>query len=291
VHSHLSSERRATSPADVARSFIALLATAALLHAPTASAQQPVAPAPAVEAAHAPLRILWIGNSYSFYNDLPRTLTMMAMAAGENRVPAITAALVPGDFLRGHVLRGDVVRALEQQRWDYVVLQDNSLGPIQLPDSTVKYGTVLGALAKKAGATVLLYVTWPRQATPQTAPVLVATYSKLADAIGATLVPVGPAWMAMREESPSSVLYMEDGSHPTPIGSYVAASVFYRVLYNKPAVGLLPNTFKTTDNRYQRTVPPAVVPTYVVPATEAAAAHRAAERATRSTPQARRELH
>jgi hypothetical protein len=62
------------------------------------------------------------------------------------------------------------------------------------------------------------------------------------------------------------------------------------VLYNKPATGLLPYTFKTTDNRYQRAAPPNMVPSYVVPANEASAAHRAAERATRSTPQTRREL-
>lgn len=246
------------------------------------SAQQPVLPSAAVAEAHAPLRILWIGNSYSFYNDLPRTLTMMAMAAGEHRVPAISAALVPGEFLRGHVLRGDVLKALEQ-RWDYVVLQDNSMGPITLPDSTIKYGTQLGELAKRAGARVLLYVTWPRQATPQTANVLLGTYTKLATEIGGTVVPVGPAWMQMREESPSSVLYMEDGSHPTPIGSYIAAATFYRVLYGKPVTGVLPYTFRTTDNRYQHTVPPMMAPSVLVSPTEAAAAQRAVERAVQTT--------
>lgn len=245
-------------------------------------AQQPVSPSAAVAEAHAPLRMLWIGNSYSYYNDLPRTLTMMAMAAGEHRVPAITAALVPGEFLRGHVLRGEVLKALEQ-RWDYVVLQDNSMGPITLPDSTIKYGAQLGELARRAGAKVLLYVTWPRQATPQTASVLLETYAKLARVIDGTVVPVGTAWMHMREESPSSALYMEDGSHPTAIGSYIAAATFYRVLYGKPVTGALPYAFRTTDNRYQNTVPPMMAPSFIVPPNEVAAAQRAVERAVQST--------
>lgn len=259
----------------------AALLLAALVPVQTAVAQRPVSPSPAVGAAHAPLRILWIGNSYSFYNDLPRTITMMAMAAGENRVPAITAALVPGEFLRGHAQKAEVTSALAES-WDYVVLQDNSLGPIQLPDSTVKYGTLLGNMAKKNGAKVLLYVTWPREKTPEAMGTLLRTYRVLADAIGAEIVPVGLAWMAMREESPGSALYMEDGSHPTPVGTYVAASVFYSVLYGKPSAGLIPHTFRSTENRYQRTAAPQMVAPFTVPATEAQAAQRAADRAVKS---------
>lgn len=246
-------------------------------------AQRPVAPTPAVAAAHAPLRILWIGNSYSYYNDLPRTITMMAMAAGEARVPSITAALVPGQFLRGHAQRAAVIEAIAEG-WDYVVLQDQSLSTIEQPDSVLKYGTMLGSLAKQAGAKVLLYATWPRQSTPQTAPVIQRVYATLAASIGATVVPVGSAWMAMREESPSSVLYMEDGSHPTAVGSYVAASVFYGVLYGKSATGLPPNTFRSTLNRYQADVAPMLLPPYVLSPQEAAAAQRAANRAIGRAP-------
>ena len=64
---------------------------------PTLSAQPRAANATAsVGAVTAPLRILWIGNSYTYVNDLPRTLTTLAMAAGEDRVPAITAVLKGG---------------------------------------------------------------------------------------------------------------------------------------------------------------------------------------------------
>ncbi len=250
----------------------------ALLPSRFLGAQQPAAPTPAVAAAHAPLRILWIGNSYTYVNDLPRTLTLLALAAGENRVPAITAVLKGGQFLRGHAARRDIAELLSQS-WDYVVLQDQSLAPIQQPDTVLKYGTQLGTMARKAGAKVLLYVTWPRRDTPQTNGAIAATYAKLADALGATLVPVGAAWMAMREESPASELYIDDGSHPSPIGTYLAASVFYRVLYGKPALGLAPQAFTVRGNRYVAdTLPMAVTPFTLSPA-EAAAAQRSAERA------------
>jgi hypothetical protein len=139
-------------------------------------------------------------------------------------------------------------------------------------------GTQLGAMAKKAGATVLLYVTWPRRDTPQTIGAIASTYAKLAQRIGATLVPVGPAWMAMREESPATELYIDDGSHPSPVGTYIAANVFYGVLYDKSPKGLPAQAFSVRGNRYVAdTLPMALTPLTLTPM-EAAAAQRAADR-------------
>jgi hypothetical protein len=245
------------------------------------AAQQPASPTAAVAAAHAPLRILWIGNSYTYVNDLPRTLTLLSLAAGENRVPAITTVLRGGQFLRGHMARKDMA-ALMAKGWDYVVLQDQSLAPIQQPDTVLHYGTQLGTMAKQAGAKVLLYVTWPRRDTPQTAGTILSVYTRLAQSLGATLVPVGPAWMAMRDEAPATDLYIEDGSHPSPIGTYIAASVFYGVLYGKSPVGLAPQAFSVRGNRYVAdTLPMAVMPLTLSPS-DVAAAQRAAERALKS---------
>lgn len=238
---------------------------------------RPANPVPAVAAVTAPLRILWIGNSYTYVNDLPRTLTTLALAAGEDRVPAITAVLKGGQFLKGHAARSDLASVISQG-WDYVVLQDQSLTPLQQPDSLMKYGMQLGTLARKAGARVLLYVTWPRRDTPQTADSIVSAYRRLATALDATLVPVGPAWMAMKEELPTVDLYIADGSHPSPIGTYVAANVFYRVLYGKPATGLAPLAFTVRGNRYlPDSLPMAVLPV-TLPAHEVAAAQRAVDR-------------
>lgn len=244
--------------------------------------QRPLAPTPNVAAAHAPLRILWIGNSYTYVNDLPRTLTMMALAAGEQRVPAITAVLKGGQFLRGHAARKELAGVIAEG-WDYVVLQDQSLAPIQQPDTVLTYGLRLGTLAKQGGAKVLLYVTWPRRDTPQTMGAITATYTRLADSLGATLVPVGPAWMAMRQEAPKAELYIDDGSHPSPIGTYIAASVFYGVLYGKSAGGLPAQAFSVRGNRYlPDTLPMAVAP-LTLPADMVAAAQRAADRVLPST--------
>ncbi|MEN9816545.1 MAG: hypothetical protein RLZ32_425 [Gemmatimonadota bacterium] len=265
------------------RARVAAALGVALAAAPTGAQPRPGMPTPQVAAATAPLRILWIGNSYTYVNDLPRTLTALALAAGEDRVPAITAVLKGGQFLRGHLARPDLP-ALIAQGWDYVVLQEQSLAPLQQPDSLLAQGTRLGALAKAAGARVLLYVTWPRRDTPQLADSIAAVYGRLAAALEATPVPVGRAWGALRAESPASVLYLEDGSHPAPIGTYLAACVFYGVLYQKPATGLAPVAFTVRGNRYLPDSLPMAVRPVTLPAAEVAAAHRAADRALSRRP-------
>jgi hypothetical protein len=237
---------------------------------------RPANPLPAIDAITAPLRILWIGNSYTYRNDLPRTLTTMALAAGENRVPAITAVLKGGQYLRGHAQRPDLP-ALIAQGWDYVVLQDQSLAPLEQPDSLVKYGTQLGALAKQAGATVLLYVTWPRRDTPQTGDAIAASYGRLAASLGATMVPVGAAWQSMRGAMPSAELYEADGSHPSPIGTYLAASVFYRALYGRPVTGLPGVGYQVRANRYHADSAPPPLQRVTLPADEVVAVQRVVE--------------
>lgn len=237
---------------------------------------RPANPIPSIDTITAPIRILWIGNSYTYRNDLPRTLTTLALAAGEDRVPSITAVLKGGQYLRGHAKRSDLP-ALLAQRWDYVVLQDQSLAPLEQSDSLFKYGMQLGALAKQAGATVLLYVTWPRRDTPQTGDAIAASYGRLAAALGATMIPVGSAWQSMRTAMPSADLYEEDGSHPSPIGTYLAASVFYRALYGRPVTGLPGAGYQVRANRYHADSAPPPLQRVALPPDQVVAVQRVVE--------------
>ncbi|MEI6738745.1 MAG: hypothetical protein WCK74_00395 [Gemmatimonadaceae bacterium] len=254
-----------------------------LLAAPLAAQPRTANATATVATVSKPLRILWIGNSYTYVNDLPRTLTSLAMAAGEDRLPAITAVLKGGQFLKGHTQRTDLP-AVIAEGWDYVVLQEQSMTPIQQPDSLWKYGQQLGQLAKQAGAKVLLYVTWPRRDTPNTSDAIVAAYSQLAQRLDATLVPVGPAWMAMRSAMPGAELYIDDGSHPTPIGTYIAAGVFYRTLYGKPVSGLPAVSYLVRGNRYLPDSLPMAVRPFTLPADQVAAAQKAVDQVTVKSP-------
>jgi hypothetical protein len=196
--------------------------------------------APSAPRAHtdgAPLRILWIGNSYTFVNDLPKIIAQLADSSRVDRKPEITGILKGGELLKGHWANPALQDAF-RQKWDVVVMQEQSTTPITAPDTLLKYGKLIGEAAKKSGAKVVLYVTWPQKARPAAADTIVAAYRALGKAVDAQLALVGPAWMNVLAQDPSTELYMKDGSHPDPQGSYIAACVFYQVLFGRSPLGL-----------------------------------------------------
>jgi hypothetical protein len=193
--------------------------------------------APRAHPSGAPLRILWVGNSYTYVNELPKIIAQLAQSSKVDRPPAITGILKGGETLKGHWANPALQTALEE-KWDVVVMQEQSTTPITAPDSLFKYGKLIGDAAHRAGARVVLYVTWPQKARPAAEDTIVAAYRALGNAVHAQLALAGRAWMDVIAQDPAVELYQNDGSHPDPQGSYIAACVFYEVLFGKSPVGL-----------------------------------------------------
>ena len=176
------------------------------------------------------MRLLFIGNSYTARNDLPRIVAALAGAASPP-VAVLTKAIVAGGAsLRRH-WNGTAARdAIAHGGFDVVVLQEQSTLPIK---NAVRYHEnvrLFDDAIRAAGARTALYLTWSRRDTPATRTQLDAAVEAIASERRATLVPVGRAWHATLQRHPGIPLYMPDGSHPTPAGSYLAACVFARVL-------------------------------------------------------------
>jgi hypothetical protein len=193
-----------------------------------------------------PLRVLFVGNSYTYVNDLPRILQTLAVEAREPRLPEVQAITPGGQTLAGHWAGGKAVDAIRKGGWDYVVLQEQSTRPIKAPDSMLVYGRRFIDEVKRAGARPLLFLTWARDSQPETQGALTAAYQRLAVETGAEVVPVGTAWQHVRAERPGLRLFLADGSHPSPLGSYLAAAVFYGVLYGRTPAHPAPYAFTTT---------------------------------------------
>jgi hypothetical protein len=188
---------------------------------------------------HQNLRVLFIGNSYTIYNDLPLIVKQLASSAHESRPLEVHMVAMMGATLQEHWEDGFALQALKQGRWDYVILQGQSLRPLTDPSLTYKYARLLDAEIKKAGAQTVFFITWAHRDQPEAQETITNLYMKLAKELGAAVAPVGPAWQKALKEDPHIDLYREDAdSHPTPAGSYLAACVFYAILYGKSPVGL-----------------------------------------------------
>src|SRR2546425_1054818 len=75
---------------------------------------------------------------------------------------------------------------------------------------------------------------------------LAAAYSLIAAELDVLLAPVGVAWQNAFAADPSLVLHISDMSHPNPLGSYLAACVFFATFYGRSPVGL-PNNYGLSD--------------------------------------------
>lgn len=215
--------------------YTAVLATAFLFLSFNATAQ-------------APEKVLFVGNSYTYFWNLPQQVA--AMAQSRDLSIHTSQSTSGGTSLAQHWRGEKKLQSLPMIRegaYDAVVLQDFSMQALNAPDTLLYYGQQFANEIKAKGARVFLYMTWARAFDPYMQATITAKYEELARLCGATIVPVGPAWERARSLRPDLPLYDPDQSHPSPLGTYLTACVFYGVFTGKTPVGL-PHRLTSTDH-------------------------------------------
>ncbi|MCH9647368.1 MAG: SGNH/GDSL hydrolase family protein [Deltaproteobacteria bacterium] len=189
----------------------------------------------AAEGRSTPLRVLFIGNSLTFYNEMPSMVERLAEAAEGQRVE--TKMIVRGgETFQRHVERDDEdapLRVLEKGGWDVVVLQENGRAAAAREVDSLPPARRLVEAARRGGAKPIFYMTWSYLHRPESFAQIQRTYYLLGSELGVPVAPVGEAWRLAREEVPELELFDPDGVHPNTAGSYLAALVLYSVLFEK----------------------------------------------------------
>ena len=200
----------------------------------------PPAPETKPAARPAPENVLFVGNSFSYYNNGLhhhfRQLRHAAAADGRARVRT-RLATISGGYLPEH--RGTLPVLLDGGGWDAVVLQGYSRGPIE-PASAPAFRDAArdyAAQIRAAGAEPLFFMTWAYLSDPGMTSRLEDAYTSIGTELGARVVPVGLAFARVREERDDIALIHADDKHPTLAGTYLAACTFYAVLQQSSPVG------------------------------------------------------
>jgi len=185
------------------------------------------------------MKVLMLGNSFTFYNDLPGILSVLL---GE-KVASITRG---GAYLHQFLDTSDELNAkfcdaLARQKWDYIILQEQSNTPAL--NRTVFQQSVqsLCKLIRHNGATPLLYATWAyREGSEKLASTglsyvemdqaMYSSYHAAAQANQALIADVGKAFTALR---PFVDPYTEDDYHPSQAGSLIAAHAIASVIQKR----------------------------------------------------------
>lgn len=205
--------------------------------------------------------VLFVGNSYTYYNNLPQLISNIALSFGDT---VNTESSTPGGAsLFGHVNNATTLAKINQQPWDYVVLQDQSqkpsLSPTYVATNVYPYASQLvDAIQLNNSCTEpVFYMTWGRKngdasncaAYPPVCTYLGMqqrlreSYLEMGTTNSATVSPVGMAWKNYMELDSITDLYNADESHPSIYGSYLTACTFYATIFKKSPIGstFIPN--------------------------------------------------
>jgi hypothetical protein len=204
-------------------------------------------------------RVLFLGNSYTFVNDLPAVVRSLAHAGGHNVETEMVAE--GGETLAQHATSGATQSALERGTWSFVVLQEQSQIPAAPRVAALQMTPAVAALLDRIqsrGATAVLFETWahqdgwPEQRLDRKAmqAMIDATYEEIGNQLGVPVAAAGRAWEAALAADATLQLWSDDGSHPSPAGTYLAACVLYARIFNASPIGL-PDTAGLGDATVQ----------------------------------------
>ena len=203
-----------------------------------------------------PKKILFVGNSYVYTNNLPLVLYNLALANGDTIIYDSSA---PGGYtFAQHTTNATTLAKINAQNWDYVVLQEQSqmpsFPPGQVQTDTYPFAAQLNdlILANDSCTETVFFMTWGRKYGDASncafyPPLctfegmqarLRQSYVEMADDNQALVSPVGQAFKYARIADSTINLYVSDNSHPSPAGTYLAACTFYATIFETSPVGI-----------------------------------------------------
>ncbi len=180
-------------------------------------------------------RVLFIGNSFTDFNGgVDQVLKGLEPSIDAERI-------APGGYaLEDHWNSRQAVTRIHAQKWNFVVLQDQSQEPVTAPAKFSEYAGKFANEIAQSGAQPILFMTWERPDSLQygvTTQGLANAYYAVGNRYNMKVAPVGLAFARAIAEKPGLRLYVQDG-HPTVEGTYLSACVFYATLFGKSPVSI-----------------------------------------------------
>ena len=242
--------------AHLARRALALLLLPPLLALSTAASAQ-TKPARTDVGADAGTSILWVGNSFFYYNNSMHGHYNDLVRAGEpgakNRGTSVTisgsgldwhdmsAYLAPDGIGKYSFVPGNkIVFNPPGKQFDTVIMMDCSQCPVHPQLAAAFHATVKkdAAIITRYGARPVLFMSWAYKDAPEMTAQLAEQYTIAGNANDALVIPAGLAFAKAIARRPDLELYQPDKRHPTLAGTYLAACTTYATLRKKSPVGI-----------------------------------------------------
>ena len=260
------------------RAACATVMTGAALLLGACASTAPATPAPGPEQTKA---VLWVGNSFFYYNNSMHGHVgqlIQGATSGDKAGHRAVSATISGSGINWHDLEAhfkpggvgsysfdrnnNVVFNTFTKPFDVVLMMDCSQCPVhpQLQSVFYEHARKNSEIARKHGARPAFFMSWAYQDKPEMTEQLAAEYTKAGRLHNALVVPAGLAFAASVKARPDLNLYVADKRHPSLAGTYLAACTVLASLYktnpegNTYTAGLDPATAKFLQTTAWNTV-------------------------------------
>lgn len=180
------------------------------------------------------MRFLFIGNSHTYYNDMPQIFKEICE---HNQVDAqVTMLAHGGKTLEFHMNEPEVRFNILYGNYDVIILQhrQKDFSAQELLES----GKGMDAIISQTNSQKVLYMTWTQKTDQELQQEMARAYFEMGKEIGADVAPVGLVWWDYLAAHPGKELFFEDGRHAAKRGSLLAAYTIYQTIFRKPALPL-----------------------------------------------------
>lgn len=186
------------------------------------------------------MRILMLGNSYTSANHL--SLMLAEMTGAEVVAHTRGGARLAEQLNPAKKLGNKTLKALHDEKWDYVIVQEMSNGPITSKEKFMTNLSKLCGLIRENGAIPVLFATWAYEKNGKQLKKFGMEYEDMIcsmketfrEAAKRTSCLLADVTTAFEQQAETVKLYAPDGSHPSETGSKLAARTIAKVIWNDP---------------------------------------------------------
>lgn len=181
------------------------------------------------------MKLLFIGNSHTYYNSMPETVFRLLEATGDK--PHVTMLSEGGKGLAYHVSTPATNINIRCGRYDAVIAQDRA----SMFDAAAfrDAAKALKDMTERVHTKFFLFMPWTGRDHRAAQRDMTEIYHDFCRSNNCFFAPVGEVFGRILQHEPPELLYREDGKHATPVGSYLAAvTIFYTVTGRKRVINV-----------------------------------------------------
>ncbi|MEP2935465.1 MAG: SGNH/GDSL hydrolase family protein [Gilvibacter sp.] len=172
--------------------------------------------------------LLFVGNSLTYFNDLPGLVGERASLEG---IDIETTTVAYGNYgLEDHWNDGEIQTMIETFDYDFVIIQQGPSSQAYGRSSLIEYGGYIKEVCAANDTELAFFMVWPSLVYYHTFPGVIQNYTDAATLNEALLCPVGEHWRDVVDQTGDTSYYGPDGFHPSLEGSEIAAQIILQSL-------------------------------------------------------------